>query len=77
MAADGRRQRGPEPTPVSAAMAGVLAVEPVDDLVFGPAVQRSGNVPIWSGGAITCRLESSLPMADAMRVAESLVPVGE
>jgi hypothetical protein len=58
---------------------GVLAVEPVEGLLhdlLGPEARRSGNVLIWSDGEVTYRLETSLPMADAVRIAESLSPVG-
>jgi hypothetical protein len=56
---------------------GVLAVAPVEGLMvdlLDPAVRRSGNVLIWSDGDITYRLETSLPMADAVRIAGSLAP---
>lgn len=56
---------------------GVLAVAPVEGLMLeplGPAVRRSGNVLIWSDGEVTYRLETSLPRAEAVRIAESLRP---
>ena len=56
---------------------GVLAVEPIDGLMLDPLepeVRRSGNVLIWSDGSITYRLETALPMRDAVRIAESLAP---
>lgn len=58
---------------------GVLTVEPIDSLMLddlGMESRRSGNVLIWSDGGITYRLESALPMEDAVRIAESLEPVG-
>lgn len=58
---------------------GVLAVEPVEGLMLDllePELRRSGHVLIWSDGEITYRLETALPMADAVRIAESLVPAG-
>jgi hypothetical protein len=58
---------------------GVLTVEPVEGLMLDllePQSRRSGNVLIWSDGEITYRLETSLPMADAVRIAASLAPVG-
>ncbi len=56
---------------------GVLTVAPVDGLmldVLEPESRRSGNVLIWSDGAVTYRLETALPKADAVRIAESLAP---
>jgi hypothetical protein len=56
---------------------GVLAVAPVEGLMldlFDPALRRSGNVLIWSDGEITYRLETALPMTDAVRIAASLAP---
>jgi hypothetical protein len=32
----------------------------------------TGNVLIWTDGALTYRLESDLPLAEARRIAESL-----
>lgn len=57
---------------------GVLTVEPVEGLMLdllGPESRRSGNVLIWSDSEITYRLETALPMEDAVRLAESLAPV--
>ena len=57
---------------------GVLAVEPVQGLMLdelGSESRRSGNVLIWSDGEITYRLETDLPMEDAVRIAASLEPV--
>jgi hypothetical protein len=57
---------------------GILTVEPVQGLMFdevGTESRRSGNVLIWSDGETTYRLESMLPMADAVRIAESLEPI--
>jgi hypothetical protein len=56
---------------------GVLAVAPVEGLMLDllePEVRRSGNVLIWSDGAVTYRLETSLPREDVVRIAESLIP---
>ena len=36
-----------------------------------------GNVLIWEEGEITYRLESDLSLAEAVQVAESLIPVKE
>jgi hypothetical protein len=58
---------------------GVLAVAPVEGLMvdlLDPAMRRSGNVLIWSDGAVTYRLETALPKTDAVRIAASLAPAG-
>lgn len=57
---------------------GVLTVEPMEGLMLDllePEMRRSGNVLIWSDGEVTYRLETSLPMEDAVQIAESLEPV--
>jgi hypothetical protein len=59
---------------------GVLTVEPVEGLMLDllePQSRRSGNVLIWSDGEATYRLETALPMADVVRIAESLGPASE
>ncbi|HJR81120.1 MAG TPA: hypothetical protein VJ821_13685 [Anaerolineales bacterium] len=35
----------------------------------------NGHVLIWEKGNITCRLETELPLEEAIRIAESLVPI--
>lgn len=57
---------------------GVLTVAPIEGLMLDPPgmdSRRSGNVLIWSDGAVTYRLETDLPITDAVRIAGSLAPV--
>jgi len=59
---------------------GILTVAPVEGLMLDPPgmdSRRSGNVLIWSDGDVTYRLETDLPINDAVRIAGSLAPVVE
>jgi hypothetical protein len=50
----------------------MLAIRGERELVLRYLVQ--GHVLIWAEGALTYRLESGLPLEDAVRIAESLQP---
>jgi len=52
---------------------GVLMADAGDP--FWTYARRSGNVLVWEAGGVTYRMESNLPLNDALAIAESLQPV--
>lgn len=52
---------------------GVLMTDAGDP--FWTYLRRSGNVLVWERGGVTYRLECSLPLNDALAIAESLQPI--
>lgn len=52
---------------------GVLMIDAGDP--FWTYQRRSGNVLVWEQDGITYRMESNLPLDDAIAIAESLEPV--
>ncbi len=52
---------------------GVLMIDAGDP--FWTYQRRSGNVLVWERDRITYRMESNLPVDDAIAIAESLVPI--
>jgi hypothetical protein len=54
---------------------GVLMTDAGDP--FWTYLRRSGNVLVWEQDGITYRMESDLPLEDALAIAESLTPVEE
>jgi len=52
---------------------GVLMIDAGDP--FWTYQRRSGNVLVWERGGITYRMESNLPLDDAIAIAESLEPI--
>lgn len=52
---------------------GVLMIDAGDP--FWTYQRRSGNVLVWEQGDITFRMESNLPLDDAIAIAESLEPI--
>lgn len=54
---------------------GVLMIDAGDP--FWTYQRRSGNVLVWERGGTTYRMESNLPLDDAIAIAESLAPIEE
>ncbi len=70
-------ERPPRPVTIDGAdglwiQGGVLTIDAGDP--FWTYQRRSGNVLVWERGGVTYRMESNLPLDDAVAIAESLTP---
>ena len=53
----------------------VFLFENADGVVEFESIRLAGNVLLWEENGVTIRIESALSMEDALRVAESLIPL--